>query len=583
MTNIIILVHGTWGRDNNGWYQLLDNSECFTFKLKDSLDGELMNPIYIPFEWSGDNNHIERELAAEKLACKLIELRDEHSDARFHFIAHSHGGNVVLKAVELYVNKLRNYLIRPFLSKENSFEFTDSIIEYLNSNKNKDILIENEDFNKIVGDIVKLNDEQKRNSNNFFYKLNMRVTYSYIFSSDGTIFYLAESLKGKIFDALEYLGTYEEHHRLMNIITLGTPYYYKKWDLSKLSLVLDRVIHNLVMFLALIITVMFFTVPIKLIFSTSWDILNPQGWHWLIQIAVGAYSIFFIYVANLMYTDRVEDTNVYFSPSNVSGFLSKLNNNSLCKSLIIHSEYFDEVYLGLSFYSTIKSTLNNKLSELSKTMWWIFHWERQRTGVVRGSISGEARWFQGNQNKFFFSIIMMPFFPVRFAINKLINWQLISKVNLGIKTLSFGLPEGEFSDSSVTVNNIPKLKFLNTYELDISNHIKDLEKGIEKTKTADTARNKIIQKKDEYSFLENEVELTECYEKSNIAKHILTEVTSDEKKRILMLEQRGKEILGVTGLRHSMYYKNDKVINAISQFLKGKFTSEAIPVNDPVK
>jgi hypothetical protein len=42
----------------------------------------------------------------------------------------------------------------------------------------------------------------------------------------------------------------------------------------------------------------------------------------------------------------------------------------------------------------------------------------------------------------------------------------------------------------------------------------------------------------------------------------------DDKRRMLALEERGKEFFGVSGIRHSMYYENDAVISKVASFIK---------------
>ena len=53
-----------------------------------------------PFLWSGANSVFEREQTAAELANKLATQREASRDAQQIVIAHSHGGNIALKALQ---------------------------------------------------------------------------------------------------------------------------------------------------------------------------------------------------------------------------------------------------------------------------------------------------------------------------------------------------------------------------------------------------------------------------------------------------------------------------------------------------
>ena len=107
----IIIVHGTWAAQETGvrrWYEPPEDcrtSEGFVAKLElgstragffGSLWAHCDGSIPI-FGWSGDNNWIARTNAALALADYVTALTKDKWVC--HFIAHSHGGNVVLEAL----------------------------------------------------------------------------------------------------------------------------------------------------------------------------------------------------------------------------------------------------------------------------------------------------------------------------------------------------------------------------------------------------------------------------------------------------------------------------------------------------
>lgn len=59
-----------------------------------------------PFFWGGKNTDASREAGAQKLAERIMQIREQQPSALVHLIAHSHGGNVVLRAVEIVLGQL---------------------------------------------------------------------------------------------------------------------------------------------------------------------------------------------------------------------------------------------------------------------------------------------------------------------------------------------------------------------------------------------------------------------------------------------------------------------------------------------
>jgi len=107
----VIIVHGTWAAPEPAakrWYQQIDGGKLaagFVAKLDAALQKRgsparcwahcpAGNPI---FQWSGENNWIARTRAASALGDYIARLRKD--GWRYHIIAHSHGGNVVVEAL----------------------------------------------------------------------------------------------------------------------------------------------------------------------------------------------------------------------------------------------------------------------------------------------------------------------------------------------------------------------------------------------------------------------------------------------------------------------------------------------------
>ena len=120
----ITLVHGTWGRgiffptDKPWWGEpyWFDQESAFRQRLGEELEKRKVSHQIDCIDWSGSNSIFEREKAVEKLRVHLSGT----SQAAFRVvIGHSHGGNIILRAVsELNHNNMKFHLVTlatPFL------------------------------------------------------------------------------------------------------------------------------------------------------------------------------------------------------------------------------------------------------------------------------------------------------------------------------------------------------------------------------------------------------------------------------------------------------------------------------------
>ena len=101
---LITTVHGTWGRgfrprpqrDNRRWF---GEESPFVDRLIQEL-GDIPHKI-TPLLWTGANSIYERDETAHVLAERLSAQHAEHPQATQLVIAHSHGGNIALRALYL--------------------------------------------------------------------------------------------------------------------------------------------------------------------------------------------------------------------------------------------------------------------------------------------------------------------------------------------------------------------------------------------------------------------------------------------------------------------------------------------------
>jgi hypothetical protein len=112
----VTLVHGTWPRSfwrdvvltlfygkwpsgfSPKWLWFADNSE-FRSRLTAALSKRGFSAQISPFIWSGANSIRERDKAARELAEHVRAKQLEFPNSTAVVIAHSHGGNVALRAL----------------------------------------------------------------------------------------------------------------------------------------------------------------------------------------------------------------------------------------------------------------------------------------------------------------------------------------------------------------------------------------------------------------------------------------------------------------------------------------------------
>jgi hypothetical protein len=114
-TTVTLVIHGTFASDAVWWRLGGDGQESFADRLERELSrrdlvGTVWKPAfacgfdYSSFSWSGRNRHGDRMAGARRLSSSLNELARQllatpNEPLTVNFVAHSHGGNVVLEAL----------------------------------------------------------------------------------------------------------------------------------------------------------------------------------------------------------------------------------------------------------------------------------------------------------------------------------------------------------------------------------------------------------------------------------------------------------------------------------------------------
>jgi hypothetical protein len=117
----VIVIHGTfaneatWWRPDGNFCRLLDNQLKQKGSEAKCWDSIPPREAISEFGWSGLNSEASRTHAAELLSRKIESLSRKPFIKRIHFVAHSHGGNVLLKAFLLCRRKIDNRKLGSFV------------------------------------------------------------------------------------------------------------------------------------------------------------------------------------------------------------------------------------------------------------------------------------------------------------------------------------------------------------------------------------------------------------------------------------------------------------------------------------
>ena len=148
---ITIVVHGTFAADATWWRLGENDKETFAGRLEIALARRgVFQTVWQPalemgldygaFAWSGKNKHKDRIIGARKLRLALASIAQKIGATRqaplvVNFVAHSHGGNVVLEALRRLGDNVRVgrilFLGTPLISVRPAFRLFRFVVSYL--------------------------------------------------------------------------------------------------------------------------------------------------------------------------------------------------------------------------------------------------------------------------------------------------------------------------------------------------------------------------------------------------------------------------------------------------------------------
>jgi hypothetical protein len=565
----VILVHGTWNAPVEGerhWTVLgPGQGSNLASKLNDGLEqrglsravGRRANDVDTSFKWSGENNHAARIEAGRSLFALIKDIETQDPRARIHIVAHSHGGNVVLEAIEryLYQLKVRGYDFERALAKEVAIQHKDPLDLIVGVWWKAGLPLDGLPLahNELTA-IAKLPSRAPQDAANRNSKWQATP---------------------KWFRASEIWVAGGGTNRIGKVVFLGTPFFSKRWDSSThwLRSFIDVPVYGLaaggLMYLAG-----------ELVWATLWVLfgwtlgwfsapaLNPLTWRGWILGGIATVSLAMSFWLALW--SRGRDSDHYFNER----ALFKLDPDRLAhhefpravpiRALVVNAGFADEVLMALSAEQIIYGVMVPQVRKfLSPPLF--------DTGRASGDL------FRPSQ----FLSHFLSASALRLS-RRLLSPILVRGVLRTIQSLGFGLPAPEFQGASiVATSSMYDPAWIKVSEWNVADLISSESTKIPSSHLDATSSGR----PNDVSYLVDSVVRAERIRVSKLwpmveahladieARYRLLPNWSGEKFReetksvVLALEEQARELLNTVRLRHSQYYTNDVVIDAIADFI----------------
>lgn len=582
--HFIFLIHGTWGKDERGWYRPSADNSNFAHKLaarfKDTaLEGAIWHDIELwsgseVFEWECGNTHEDRMRAARNLAERLGDIRLHYPKARFHLIAHSHGGNVVLAALPIYLldiipgidlNRAR-FPMQVFTEEDRQAFFTAGNVFVETFNRYLDNAEIRAD-RQLCDDLVQWRDDFSASLRKF--QANERL-FGKETGPNGLLLRLAFILLR--------IHTHATEHGIASIVFLGTPFYYKAWAFSLSRRIVDaalNVVGSAVKWGAgVYILLLIVTSTVAAFGPATLNVgANPLSWNWLLQSGLAAALVWGAF-RGIGLAAVYTDSNVYFDETLFVGehcvpAYTELGERTLFKALVLHSGCLDEAFAFLSSLPLARKQLSAQIDLLLKPQAPNFIETAKEflkglasfvlypvTRVKRATPAQTIRDVLGLLGNALGCVLPLLFYPFKYLLYRLIVRPVaISVATRFTQETAYGLPTDEFRDSDIHVDTELNIAQFDTRNIDVA---RDL---------LNAPALGPAQYRKFFDFLFDDSAIEPLYAKSKMGNLFEEELTLEDKRRLLAVEARVQEFFGVSSLRHSAYYNNDVVLQAVTEFL----------------
>ncbi|MBR0777768.1 hypothetical protein JQ625_23280 [Bradyrhizobium diazoefficiens] len=560
-TPYVIVVHGTWNPPQEGkrrWYQVNEaDPDNFCTRLNERLAelgfgrpvGRSLDKRTIEFAWTGANNHDARMEAARRLHALIKDIADQDASARIHLIAHSHGGNVALKAIQEYLDLHCELAERAY--DDWRFEIDEDWWS---------LFIGPHDPN-IRWDQVEP----------FFSERAVRP--------DGT----TETTASRFI--ADWLAD-PRINRLGRVVFLGTPFYWKRWPKRGaierflrrfLSVALNTTVLGTLFYLSLVIFWLIGYPQRFLSGEPSRIALDVTSWSWTAWVMFAAAILPVAWWAT---PRRPRDANLYFDEERLSRVIhadTAAPASGPIDALIVEAGVLDEALLALSSEPLVYGALVPRLKDLLQGR---KDWDLPKPPAGMQDIKDrlalrELRYLAVLAVRRTLAWICTPILrPARAALEA----YLISTIVKLVSAAACGMRPLDFSEGRLEVRSTPNIRFLREHRWNAAQLL--LSRHPAASKPSAAADSTIVR----YGFLWDERVMAEKLDKNEIWPHIVeflphmrrryandmlswSEHVAVLKAISVTVVERLREFAGAVELAHSQYYTNPEVIDEIARFL----------------
>ncbi|GJP56296.1 hypothetical protein CLOM_g15364 [Closterium sp. NIES-68] len=452
-THYVVVVHGTFDAPpadgSRTWYQpAAPGEQNFCSKIGALLaDGPLgggcvwrelpsalpaRSGIPHPFHWDGTNTHEGRVDAAHKLSRIFNFIATNDPSARIHVIAHSHGGNVLLKATELYMKRLgsRSVSDLPPAVQKQFWAAYKSRYDMIRHWRKPDVSNTLWRFFPFL--VVRRSMTGQRAT-------SVKEQYPWACSRWVDSLLALPTKRQRLFLA-HRLATSPLSNALGSLIFLGTPFYVKKWERNGVALLLGTTaVSMVVMFVVMWGYVLLWQLVVLASAGRIGRSESPTYVPFALAMAVLIFAIISV-AMELWRSTAFYSGNIYHAPD--------FDWSHAMSALVVHAGKLDEASLALSTEPIARAYVFPQLASMLKLPFWKSLPHRP----VTKNFSDWTLYLSNSARILLWNIIFILPAAAVALLSRLLAPVVISVVRNVIVTISFGLSAKELSFASVFVD-----------------------------------------------------------------------------------------------------------------------------------
>lgn len=374
-------------------------------------------------------------------------------------------------------------------------------------------------------------------------------------------------------------------HGIGRLIFFGTPFLLKKWHSNQdgYRAVAEKV-RQVVMAAIELIFLLYISGTLAATFvepARSW---NPAEWPaWVIGLVVFLGTAWLPNVAKVIHARERHDTNVYFNQGREELRLlgHAMSNRSRIPCLVVSAGLMDEALLGLSVQPVLSGAFKPQLQR-----WFGLRPDDDKPDATSG---GEAHPLERGADWFIWSrgqglatallratkwVLEKVLFPAkalwgmawRCSLAPMIEARTLRTIRSVMDMTALGLPAQELRRARVEVSKaICVADVFDEYHADVT-----------RSAIARAALQYVPRVQERYEFLLAAAKLPRVDDSHHLYRALVCEGIEDRAllEEALVIDERVKEVVGAVGLIHSTYYGDEDVRRAAAHFIRTGHSGE---------